>query len=236
MCGLNRGDYKDKEAYMATKDFRSARFVLKGITPLLMHADDVEAASQLDEWRKSPGNKNVSVPGDDRSPGWTWQTYLYRDDAGMIAMPADNVMVALRQAGAKMTLKRQTTFKAITQSGLLMTDENLEFTNGGEQISVLKFVEMRGEKFTDQKKAVEKAGFDLLIKRAKVGTSKHVRVRPMFRSWAVSGEVKILTPDITFDSLQTLFQLAGDVGLCDWRPGCKTPGRYGMFEAMVTKA
>lgn len=225
-----------KELQMATKDIRKAKFILKGITPLLMHADDVEAASTLDEWRKSPGNKNVSVPGDDRSPPWTWQTYLYRNEDGMIAMPADNVMVALRQAGAKMTLKRQTTFKAITQSGLLMTDETLEFTNSGEQISAAEFVDARDEKFTDQKKAVEKAGFELLIKRAKVGTSKHVRVRPMFRSWAVSGVIQIMAQEITFESLQMLFDLAGDVGLCDWRPGCKTPGRFGMFEASVTKA
>jgi len=221
---------------MATKETRSARFTLKGITPLLMHADDVEAASTLDEWRKSPGNKNLSVPGDDRSPGWTWQTYLYRDENGMIAMPADNVMVALRQAGAKMTLKRQTTFKAITQSGLLCTDEMLEFTNGGKQISSAGFASNMDDKFSDQKKSVEKAGFELLIKRAKVGTSKHVRVRPMFRSWAVSGVIQIMAPEITFDSLQMLFDLAGDVGLCDWRPGCKTPGRFGMFEATVTKA
>lgn len=221
---------------MATKDVRKARFTLKGITPLLMHADDVEAASTLDEWRKSPSNKNVSVPGDDRSPGWTWQTYIYKDETGNVAMPVDNVMVALRQAGAKMTLKRQTTFKAITQSGLLMTDETLEFTNNGQQIPVAQFVEIRDEKFTEQKKAVEKAGFELLIKRAKIGTTKHVRVRPMFRSWTVSGVIQIMAPEITLDSLVMLFDLAGDVGLCDWRPGCKTPGRYGMFEATVSKA
>lgn len=221
---------------MASKEIRSARFTLKGITPLLMHADDVEAATTLDEWRKAPGNKNVSVPGDDRSPGWTWQTYLYRDADGNVAMPADNVMVALRQAGAKMTLKRQTTFKAITQSGLLMTAETLDFANGGKPVSASEFVKIRDEKFTDQKKAVEKAGFELLIKRAKVGTSKHVRVRPMFRSWQVSGVIQIMAPEITIDSLVMLFDLAGDVGLCDWRPGCKTPGRFGMFEATVTKA
>jgi hypothetical protein len=221
---------------MATKDVRRARFTLKGITPLLMHADDVEAASTLDEWRKSPSHKNVSVAGDDRSPGWTWQTYIYKDEAGNVAMPVDNVMVALRQAGAKMTLKRQTTFKAITQSGLLLTDETLEFTNNGQQIPVAPFVEIRDEKFTEQKKAVEKAGFELLIKRAKIGTSKHVRVRPMFRSWTVSGVIQIMAPEITLDSLVMLFDLAGDVGLCDWRPGCKTPGRYGMFESTVSKA
>jgi hypothetical protein len=220
---------------MGIKDTRSAKFVLKGITPLLMHADYVEAATTLDEWRKSPSHKNSSVPGDDRSPGWTWQTYLYRNDENCVTMPADNVMVALRQAGAKMILKRQTTFKAITQSGLLMTEEHLDFTNGGSAVALADFVSNRDEKFADQKKRAEKAGFELFIKRANIGTKKHVRVRPIFRAWQVTGIIKILAPDISFDNLQMLFDLAGDVGLCDWRPGCKTPGRYGMFEATVSK-
>ena len=217
------------------KNIRTVRFKLKGITPLLMHADDVEAQTMVKEWQVAPANKNISVPGDDRSPAWTWQTYLYRNSDGIVAMPADNVMVALRQAGAKMTLKRQTTFKAITQSGLLMTDETLEFTNAGKLIDAKVFAENRDDKFTDQKKAAEAAGFELLIKRARIGTQKHIRVRPMFRSWTVSGVMQIMAAEISFESLQMLFELAGDVGLCDWRPGCKTPGRFGMFEATISK-
>lgn len=221
---------------MAMKDARMAKFTLTGITPLLMHADDVEAASTLADWRKAPENKNVSVPGDDRSPPWTWQTYLYRDAEGLVAMPADNVMVCLRQAGAKMILKGQKTFKEITQSGLLIADETLDFTIGGKSIEVAQFVDARDDSFADQKKAADKAGFDLLVKRAKVGNSKHVRVRPKFTGWEISGLIQVLAPEITFDHLKTLFALAGDVGLCDWRPGCKTPGRFGMFEAKVAKA
>ena len=62
------------------KNIRTAEFNLKGLTPLLMHADDVEASDLLKDWRKSPGNKNQSVAGDDRSPAWTWQTYWYLDE------------------------------------------------------------------------------------------------------------------------------------------------------------
>lgn len=221
---------------MAIKDARMAKFTLTGITPLLMHADDVEAASTLDDWRKAPENKNVSVRGDDRSPPWTWQTYLYRDADGLVTMPADNVMVCLRQAGAKMILKGQKTFKEITQSGLLIPDETLDFTIGGKPIEVAQFVDARDDSFADQKKAADRAGFDLLVKRAKVGNNKHVRVRPKFTGWKVSGAIQVLAPEITFDHLKSLFSLAGDVGLCDWRPGCKTPGRFGMFEATVSKA
>jgi hypothetical protein len=49
----------------------------------------------------------------------------------------------------------------------------------------------------------------------------------------VRGEVTILAPEITFGNLETLFSLAGNVGLGDWRPGCKTPGSFGMFTATL---
>lgn len=215
---------------------RTARFTIKGITPLLMHADNVEAASTLADWRSDKANKNKSVKGDDRSPAWTWQTYLYLDEQGNIAMPADNLMVAIRQAGTQIILKGQKTFKEITQSGLLIPKDNLYFANAGRQISAATFVENRDADFAEHKKMAADAGFDLLVKRAKVGQAKHVRVRPIFRSWEVSGEIQMLADEITLERLQELFEIAGSVGLCDWRPGCKTPGSYGQFEARVTKA
>lgn len=210
------------------------RFELVGKMPLLMHADDVEMADTLKAWRQDPANKNLSVPGDDRSPGWTWHTYVY-SDGEHIAMPAENVMVALRQAGAQMILKKQKTFKEITQSGLLIATEFCEFTNGGKQIPLDKIDKMRDDPFAVQAEAVKKAGYRLFVKRARVGTSKHVRVRPRFDDWKVSGTISILKNEITFEILEQLFNLAGSVGLCDWRPGCKTPGPYGMFTANISK-
>jgi len=68
-------------------------FELKGITPLLMHRDDVEAADEVKAWRADPKNKNISVPGDDRSPAWTWQIYCYSDGVHL-AYPQENIMVA----------------------------------------------------------------------------------------------------------------------------------------------
>jgi RNase P/RNase MRP subunit p29 len=197
-----------------------------------MHNDDVEAASMLDRWRKDPAHKNVSVPGDDRSPAFTWQTYLY-GDSGKVVMPSANLMVCLRQAGAKMTLKRQTTFKAITQSGLLTASDCLEFRCGGKELALSPLESIREKPFDVHKQTAATHGFELLVKRALVGTKKHVRVRPMFRSWEVRGEIMILAPEISFSNLETLFGLAGSVGMGDWRPGGKTPGSFGMFTATL---
>lgn len=209
-------------------------FELTGEMPLLMHQDDVEASDMLTEWRKAPENKNVSRAGDDRSPGWTWQTYLYSDGAH-ITVPSQNLAVCLRQAGAQMILKKQKTFKEISQSGMLILGEYMDFFTGGKQIKIADVEPLRELPFEAQANAVRDLGFRLFTKRARIGQSKHIRVRPRFDAWSIKGELQVLVPDITFDNLETMFGLAGRVGLCDWRPGCKTPGPYGMFVAKLKK-
>lgn len=208
------------------------QFTLTGFMPLLMHADNIEGSDELQEWRKQPANKGISVAGDDRSPAWTWQTYCYHDGEHIV-MPSENIMVALRQAGAQMILKKQKTFKEITQSGLLISTEACEFRNDGKQIKWSDIVGMRDKTFAEQSAACKKLGFDLFVKRARVGTSKHVRVRPKFSKWSVSGEIMVLKPEINGEILQQLFELAGKAGLCDWRPAGKTPGPYGQADAVV---
>jgi len=215
---------------------RMAQFTLTGITPLLMHADDVDATGALSAWRKNPANKSVNAPGDDHSPPWTWQTYLHRDGDGNVAMPTPYVMAALRQAGARMILSRHATFKEIARTGLLIDGEMLSFTNSGKAVNMAEFVENRDESFAEQAARVRAAGFSIFTKRTLLGTRNFMRVRPKFDEWSVTGTVSMLAPELTIESLTTLFDLAGQFGLCDWRPGCKTPGRYGMFESSVKKA
>jgi hypothetical protein len=133
-------------------------------------------------------------------------------------------------------MKKQKTFKEISQSGLLIPTEYLDFRIGEASVPVSRVAAMREMPFAKQAEAVGKLGFSLFVKRAVIGRAKHVRVRPRFNQWSVSGIVQVIAPEITFDILTKLFDLAGRVGLCDWRPGCKTPGPYGMFEAKLSKA
>ena len=210
-----------------------ADFVLTGLMPLLMHADDVEAADELEAWRKDPQNKDRSRAGDDRSPAWTWHNYLYHDGEH-ISMPSDNLMVALRGAGTQLILKGQKTYKSLTQSGILIDTEHCQFLCAGKQIPIGKIHALHDKTFQDQKAGADKLGFSLFVKRAKVGQSKHVRVRPRFNDWSVRGSLQVSTEDITPDILAMLFDIAGSkCGLCDWRPSSKTPGAFGMFSAEV---
>lgn len=212
------------------------KFELKGTMPLLMHQDDVEAADTLLEWRKDSKNRNLSKPGDDRSPGWTWMTYLYNDGTHL-AMPSHNVSVCLRTAGTRMQLKGNKTYKELTQSGLLIPTEFCEFKTSGRQVNVSDVEALRDLPFDEQADLVRALGFKLFLKRANVNGKKHIRVRPRFDAWVLRGEIEVTAErEWTMDKLEELFSIAGRVGLGDWRPTSpKAPGSYGMFSASISK-
>lgn len=214
--------------------FRTFSFRLVGHQPLLLHADDIWQADELMEWRKDPANKNQSKSGDDRSPAWTWQTYLYHDGETVV-MPSANIMVALRTAGTQLILKGKKTYKELTQSGLLIDAEYCRFLCDGKEIPMAKIQAMRDLSFSEQANAVEKLGFSLFAKRARIGQAKHIRVRPRFANWAVEGEINVISNDISDDVLTQIFEFAGRGGLGDWRPACKTPGPFGMFQSELKK-
>lgn len=209
-------------------------FELTGTMPMLMHADDVGASEVLSEWRKDPANKNMSTPGDDRSPAWTWYTYCY-SDGEHVAIPSQNLMVCLRKAATDIILKKQKTFKELSQSGLLIDTEFLDFFANGKKIPIAELHALRDKPYSEQCKAVEKLGFRLWAKRAVIGKAKHVRVRPRFDRWSITGSLEVLAKEISFDVLTQMFDIAGRVGLGDWRPGGKTPGPFGMFTAKLSK-
>ena len=52
----------------------------------------------------------------------------------------------------------------------------------------------------------------------------------------VSGELIVTDEQITDEVLNSILAYAGTYkGLCDWRPGSKTPGSFGTFKAKVTR-
>lgn len=209
-------------------------FELLGEMPLLMHWDNIEGGDTLKEWRQDGKNKNQSVPGDDRSPAWTWHTYLY-NDGEVVTMPQDNVMSSLMSGGTQVILKRQKTYKELSQSGILISTEHLNFEYGdGKTLTIKQLEAMRDMPFKKQSERCAELGFRLFCKRAKIGNSKHVRVRPRFDRWRVSGELQVISEDLPFEKLELIFNYAGRAGLGDWRPSSpKRPGPYGMYTAKL---
>jgi len=213
---------------------------LKGLSPLLMHNDNLAYTEKLEAWRSDPANKGMSTAGDDRTPPWTWIGYLYHDGAH-VGIASDNLMTMLREGGAKVTKKGKETFKKQTQSGIILDRQQWDLYLGdGQKIDVVTINHLIGNlNFNEHISTVEDMGFELLVKRAKIGRAKHIRVRPMFRYWTAVGTLTVLDEELTGltgRTLQTIFDQAGALcGLCDWRPSSGSSGTFGRFEAEVER-
>lgn len=69
------------------------------------------------------------------------------------------------------------------------------------------------------------------ISSVKVGPSRVMRTRPIFRDWSVEAHGILDTVQLDFQDLVEIAEVAGSqIGLGDWRP------RYGRFVATVEKA
>ncbi len=217
------------------------KITLKGLSPLLMHADNMTFDESLKDWRRDPANKEGSVVADDRSPAWAWLGYAYHDRK-VFGMPGDNLMTMLREGGAKLkTGAGKETYKKHTQSGIMLDQQQFTLLVGGEPVPVGPFNELIGvNDFVQHIERAEAHGFELLVKRATVGRAKHVRVRPMFREWTLVGSLTVIDTELsglTKDVLLTILNQAGALcGLGDWRPSSPfSSGNFGRFEPAIER-
>jgi len=212
-----------------------------GPTSMFMHADDVVGAGKLDLARKGAKSKGQkSVAGDDRSPVWSWKTYLYTDGEHVV-VPTANLSKCLMEGGSQFTLKGKKTLKQATMSSLAWEEESLPLHLDAKRILTTSDIDAFDDRaeFEEHEARAKKMGFILDVRRASVGTSKHVRVRPKFPSgWWCEGTLLVLHPDlISQGTLQDLLNYCGPmVGIGDWRPSApKKPGPHGKFTATVKK-
>jgi hypothetical protein len=212
------------------------KVTLTGETALLMHNDYLSWADVMNKWRLDPANKGKSVAGDDRTPAWRWIGSLYHD-SGKVAIPSDNLMTVLREGGKKIaTGKGIQTFKSQTQSGILVDQAAWVLMTGKGEVPYDVVKSLIGEEdFSVHEQAALDLGFELFVKRAKIGSAKHVRVRPRFDVWSVTGSLTVIDDAITTSVLETILQLAGTYcGIGDWRPSSpKAPGPFGKFSSTV---
>ena len=218
---------------------RTYKVTITGKTPLLMHHDNIEWADFMDAWKNDPANKKGSKAGDDRSPAWRWLGCVYHDGTHL-AIPQANIMKSLMEGGAMVPVpggKNGKTFKSQTQSGMMSVEPFWQLRIAGKPLTWASIESLKDcETFADHKQKARSLGFELLVKRAAVGTSKHVRVRPQFAAgWAAVGSIAVWDDQITEAALRDIFEYAGQYkGIGDWRPGApKKPGPYGTFEAKI---
>jgi hypothetical protein len=231
---------------------RSYMIEIVGQTPLLQHHDDIDWSDEMNAWKeknsKAGNNKEVSKAGDDRTPAHRWIGCLYKGpmksggkDETVVVMPTDNIMRAIMGGAATVLIpggRNGKTFKAESQSGIIPDSVGWPLLIDGDPIPYAPIAELLKVKdFAKHKERVRQLGFELFMKRAKVGSSKHVRVRPRFDMWSIKGVLRVSNDLITDEVLSAFLERAGsDKGLGDWRPGApKSPGSYGMFTATVER-
>jgi hypothetical protein len=213
---------------------RQYRVKLEGLTPLLMHWDNIDWADQMEQWKSDPANRKGSKAGDDRSPAFRWIGSVYHNGSE-VCVASDNLSRCLMEGGAMVPVpggKSGKTFKSQTQSGMRVDEMFVPLQVGGKTIPWKPISQLMVEpSFSAHIETAKKLGFRLFTKRARIGQSKHIRVRPRFEGWTLEFSISVWDDQITEDVLQSLFDYAGTYkGLCDWRPGSKTPGPYGMFK------
>jgi hypothetical protein len=211
---------------------------ITGTQPILMHSDSIDWADKMEEWKLDPENKAKSKAGDDRTPPWRWMGCLYYDDpkTGVISMPTENLAKSIMQGGAQVpTGKGRGTFKSQAMSGLVFSGMTWPLMVNGKSIPMAKINEMMPLKeFRDHTRAAKELGFSLYVKRAKIGQSKHIRVRPCFSGWSIAFSVIITDDSITKPIMLKILDIAGRTkGLGDWRPSSPSPGAWGMYRAEV---
>lgn len=215
---------------------RHYQISIKSITPLLMHMDSVEWSNTMDRWKNDPANKKNSKAGDDRTPAFRWLGNVYNDGKS-ICISAENIAACLIQSGAMVPVpggKGGKTFKSQTMSGMQIVDRYVPLRLGANgavvpwsSLSAL----MDEPDFEKHCEACKRLGFELFVKRARIGTAKHIRVRPKFDDWQAEIAVDVWDEQITEDVLRTLFEYGGRYkGIGDWRPSSGKPGPYGMFQ------
>jgi len=210
---------------------------ITGTMPMLMHADNIDWADQMDAWKNDPKNKQSSKAGDDRTPPWRWIGCL-NIDSNIVTIPSEYIMRCIMEGATQVpTGRRQETFKSRSQSGLICEDFHWPMLVKGKTIAIKDIGKLREvELFSEHAAKVQDMGFSLFVKRAKIGTSKHIRVRPRFDNWSSEGRIIAQDEQITLGVLEQILGMAGRFkGLGDWRPGSKTPGPWGTFTAEVTQ-
>ena len=222
-----------------TSLFNEATVKLASRTGIIHHCDSIEWADAMDEWRTDPANKQKSKAGDDRTPPYRWIGHMYFDDpkAGVVTVPCENIMKCITEAARQVpTGRKQQTYGSLIQSGLFCPEFHWPLLVNGKPIPMTAINEIKKLKtFREHKEAAEDLGFSLYVRRVKIGNNKHIRVRPRFDKWTIEGKILIIDDAITKEILRIILQIAGRLkGLCDWRPGGRTPGPWGMFTSEVS--
>ena len=196
------------------------RIHLKGTAPLLMHnsrlANPLDPAAKA--LKKATSKRTKTDDDHEEIARLEHAGSLYLDSDVGPYIPSDNIWRALFDAAKKHK------FGVKLKEGVVF-DANL---HGPKTIAGVNPLSYAGTARTAE--ALWKDENYRHLASVKIGTSRTMRCRPVFRDWQVEA-VGFLDPNILdFADLVLVAGTAGQViGLGDWRP------KYGRFEATVER-
>lgn len=184
---------------------------IRGTAPLIVQGDRL--ANPLDEitreYRAIAKKRNKTDEDTLALMRLEFYAGLYYDPETGPYMPAENIHRCLRDAGG---LSRNG--KNVTRAVLVLSDRNP--------------IEYRGSRDIDDLWANENHHFVKTVVNAGQSKGRVIRMRPIFREWAVNAELELLEEQLNLSDLRRIAETAGLlIGLGSWRP------RYGRFEAEV---
>jgi hypothetical protein len=189
--------------------YKQIEVEIRGLTPCLMHSGQL--ANPLNEWVKAMKEitkKRVKTDADlEELARLEWMGSLYINDDGKPCWPGENIEALIR-SGAKATKSGKD-----AQCGVIV-DGNAPLI------------------FPDAKKTPEKLWENpeyRFISGVRVGQSRVMRTRPIFRTWSLKFAVAY-NPSVVkseSDLLAWIDQAGSTVGLSDFRP------KFGRFERVT---
>lgn len=184
---------------------------ITGTAPLVMHcarlADPLDPVTKA--IKKITGKRTKTDDDQEEIARLEFVGSLYMDGDVGPYIPGENIQRCLVDAGRvnKLGVK-------VTRGVFISTDVNP--------------LGYRGPRTADALWADEQYRHRASVK---VGTSRTMRCRPIFRQWKVEASGVLDTTQLGIDDLQMIADNAGLlIGLGDWRP------RFGRFTAIVDKA
>jgi hypothetical protein len=184
--------------------------VWTGVSPLIVHngqtADPLNKFSKAIKEISSKRKKSDADYGEMARIEYTAALYLHPEKG--VVMPADNILATII-GGAKLSkLGKQ------FASSLFIPESDIKLVYKGPTTPETLFANPNF----------------IFVRPVKVGTSKVMRTRPIFREWSLEFELEFDSEVLNQREVAEAMDAAGlRVGLCEWRP------RYGRFNVEISK-
>ena len=186
--------------------YKEISFRIKGMAPIILHNGQmanplnpiVQAIKQITSKRKKTDDDMLKLADLEYEGG------LYLGEKGEVVIPGEIIEAMLKAAAKKKNKGKDFTAGVIS-------DGNWPLIYDGPK-SLAKLI--ADPKFR-------------LMSMVKIGTSKVLRCRPMFKSWELEFVVNYEPSVIDESAVREAVETGGRIiGLCDWRP------KYGRFEVI----